>query len=74
MAHVTADVESRRGVSVEGKGRTEKIRIEQHSAAGMLWFIGWLFTIGYLHLPFWKAVLGLLVWPYYLGTAFTSLP
>ena len=49
--------------------RSEKIRIEQHSASGLLWFIGWLFTIGYLHLPFGKALLGLVVWPYYLGTA-----
>lgn len=48
---------------------TERIRIEQHSAIGMLWFAGWLFTIGYLHLSFWKGVLGLIVWPYYLGVA-----
>jgi hypothetical protein len=35
---------------------------------GPLWFIGWLFTIGYVHLPFWKAVLALVIWPYYLGS------
>jgi hypothetical protein len=28
----------------------ERIRIEQHGAMGGLWFGGWLFTIGYLHL------------------------
>jgi hypothetical protein len=38
----------------------EKIRIEQHSVSGTLWFAGWLFTIGYLHLTFWKGVLALL--------------
>jgi len=40
------------------------------TALGPLWFIGWLFTIGYLHLPFfWKGVLALIIWPYYLGRA-----
>ena len=37
--------------------------------AGVIWFIGWLFTIGYLHLTFWKGVLALIIWPYYLGRA-----
>ena len=45
----------------------EKIRIEQHSFAGGLWIIGWLFTIGYLKLSFWKGVLAIIIWPYYLG-------
>jgi hypothetical protein len=47
----------------------ERIRIEQHSFAGALWFGAWLFTIGYLHLPFFKALLAIVVWPYYLGVA-----
>lgn len=34
-----------------------------------LWCIGWLFTIGYLKLTFWKAVLALVIWPYYIGVA-----
>ena len=40
------------------------------AAVGPLWFIGWLFTIGYLKLAFWKGVLALVVWPYYLGVFF----
>jgi hypothetical protein len=36
-------------------------------AAGMLWFGGWLFTIGFAKLVWWKALLGLVVWPYFLG-------
>lgn len=47
--------------------RVERIRIEQHSVAGMLWFGAWLFTVAFLKLPFLKAALALLVWPYYLG-------
>lgn len=50
-----------------GGTRGQKIRIEQHSAVGMLWCAAWLFTIGFLHLHFWKAVLAIVVWPYYLG-------
>ncbi len=37
---------------------------------GGLWFVGWLFTIGFLQLAFWKGVLALVVWPYYLGVFF----
>ncbi len=37
--------------------------------AGALWVIGWLFTIGYLHLVWWKIILGIVVWPLYLGWA-----
>jgi len=36
--------------------------------AGMLWFGGWLFTIGFANLVWWKAILGLVIWPYFLGT------
>lgn len=36
---------------------------------GPLWFIGWLFTIGFADLTFWKAVLALILWPFYLGNA-----
>lgn len=51
----------------------EKIKIEQHSLGGMLWFVGWLFTIGFLQLSFWKGILALVVWPYYLGTTVATL-
>ena len=37
--------------------------------AGTLWFIGWLFTIGFAQLVWWKAVVGVLAWPYFLGVA-----
>ena len=51
----------------------EKIRIEQHSVGGLLWFAGWLFTIGLLNLSFWKGAAALFVWPAYLGYAFGPL-
>ena len=49
----------------------EKIKIEQHTASGSMWFAGWLFTIGYLQLPFVKGLLAIILWPYYIGTALT---
>lgn len=41
--------------------------IAHQDAFGALWTIGWLFTIGYLRLSFWKGVLALIIWPYYIG-------
>lgn len=51
----------------------ERIKIENHTFSGGLWFAAWLFTIGFLQLSFWKAVLALIVWPYYLGTFFRMM-
>jgi len=48
----------------------EKIRIEQHSSIGLLWIGGWLFTLGYLKLTFWKGVFAIFIWPDYLGVTF----
>jgi hypothetical protein len=36
--------------------------------AGAFWFAGWLFTIGFANLVWWKIILGIVVWPYFLGT------
>lgn len=51
----------------------DKIRIEQHGGLGIVWFAGWLFTIGYLDLSFWRGVLALVIWPYDLGAALGAL-
>lgn len=53
--------------------RSERIQIEQHSSAGLLWIAAWLFTVGFLEIGFWKGVLALLIWPYYLGSALNYL-
>lgn len=45
------------------------VQITQHSGLGLAWFAGWLFTIGYLHQGFWQGLLGLFVWPYFVGVA-----
>ena len=48
------------------------IKIEKHSSVGLLWCAGWLFSIGFLKLGFWKGVLALLIWPYFLGAHFAA--
>ncbi len=48
------------------------IKIEHHSSLCILWFIGWLFSIGFLKLQFWYGVLALLAWPYFLGAHFAE--
>ncbi|MCB1517995.1 MAG: hypothetical protein KDJ19_10335 [Hyphomicrobiaceae bacterium] len=44
--------------------------VVQNGSVGMLWFAGWLFSIGFLKLGFWQGLLGLIVWPYFLGSHF----
>jgi len=45
----------------------EKIKIENQSFTAFSWFAAWLFTIGFLKLTFWKGVLAMIAWPYFLG-------
>jgi len=51
---------------MQGFGRGD-MHIESGGGLGILWIMGWLFTIGYLKLSFGKGLLALIVWPYYLG-------
>jgi hypothetical protein len=39
------------------------------TGVGMVWFAGFLFTLGFLHLTGWKIFFALFGWPYYLGVA-----
>lgn len=52
----------------------QRIRIEQHSGVGLIWLAGWLFTIGYLDLSFWRGVLAIILWPYFVGADPAFLP
>lgn len=45
------------------------VKVRNAGTAAPIWFIGWLFSIGYLHLVLPKALYALLLWPYYLGVA-----
>ena len=37
------------------------------SAGVFFWFAGWLFTIAFANLVWWKIILAIVVWPFYLG-------
>lgn len=52
----------------------ERIKVTQHSSLGGAWLAGWLFTIGYLQLNFWMGLLGLVLWPYFLGAHLVPHP
>jgi len=45
----------------------EKIKVQNQSFTAFSWFAAWLFTIGFLGLSFWKGVLALILWPYFIG-------
>lgn len=51
----------------------QHIKVEHHTLSGGVWIAAWLFTIGYLQLSFWKGVLAVVLWPYFLGAHFTAL-
>jgi hypothetical protein len=51
----------------------KKIKIEQHGFTMFSWFAGWLFTIGFLHLTFWKGLLAIILWPYDIGVAVSEM-
>ena len=37
--------------------------------AGAFWFAGWLFTWAFANLVWWMVILGIVIWPFYLGQA-----
>lgn len=47
--------------------KTSRLRIVQDPSFGGFWCAAWLFTIGFLHLGFWKGVIAIALWPYYIG-------
>ncbi len=47
-----------------------KVKVHSDSGMGIFWFIGWLFTIGFLHLALPRAIYAIILWPWYLGRFF----
>lgn len=58
---------SERGHENKAEPRAKSSAGTPPHGAGMLWFGGWLFTIGFAKLVWWKALIGFVVWPYFLG-------
>jgi hypothetical protein len=53
---------------MESTGKSGTVQVDT-GLIGVIWFIGWLFTIAFAKLVWWQAALGLVIWPYYLGQA-----
>lgn len=51
------------------KSRSKQSVILVSRPMGTLWFAAWLFTISFAHLVWWKALLAIVLWPYFLGLA-----
>lgn len=52
------------------KARWLNINVHQDALpAWSVWFILWLFTVGYAKLGFFTSLAALFVWPYFLGMA-----
>ncbi len=60
-------IERKTHLTDEKKEKTKSC--DNATIVGPVWFMGWLFTIAFAKLTFWKAVLALIIWPYYLGAA-----
>jgi hypothetical protein len=43
--------------------------VRVQSGVGLVWLMGYLFTIGYTRPDWWHILLGILLWPYQLGMA-----
>ena len=50
-------------------GSETRVRVETVSVTGGLWFIGWLFTIGFAQLSLGQAIIAVIGWSYFLGVA-----
>ena len=55
--------------SEDKQDKPKIIRVDAGSFVGGIWLIGWMFTIAFAKLLWWQALLGLVIWPYYLGLA-----
>lgn len=63
LSHAPSERAERRAKAAAGAGAARS------QTAGTIWFAGWLFTIGFAKLVWWKALLAVVLWPYFLGLA-----
>jgi hypothetical protein len=56
--------------ATEGRSTRSVVRVDTSGFIFILGVWAWLFSIGYLHLTFWRGVLAIILWPYDLGVHF----
>ena len=54
-------------MSSEMKPKT--VHVQSGSLAGVFWSAGWMFTIAFAKLIWWKALLSIIIWPWFLALA-----
>ena len=47
-------------------------KVEVAGIIGPVWFMGWLFTLGFLNVSFFQGLLAIFIWPYYIGNFLSS--
>ena len=52
------------------ESKSIRVNVKSSGELGLVWFMGWLFSIGFLHLALPRALYAIVVWPYYLGKFF----
>ena len=50
-------------------GTKSNVSCENPAFIGTIWFVGWMFTIGFAKLVWWKAIIAVVLWGYFLGAA-----
>jgi len=45
------------------------VRPSARDAVSPFWSAGWMFTVGFAKLVWWKAALAIVLWPYFLAIA-----
>jgi len=58
-----------RGSPREEDTMGERPVVQVQSGVGLVWLMGYMFTIGYTRPDIWHILLGIILWPYQLGMA-----
>jgi acyl-coenzyme A synthetase/AMP-(fatty) acid ligase len=56
-------------MSPETEPKPKTVHVSSGSMAGAFWTAGWMFTIAFAKLIWWKALLAFVIWPWYLALA-----
>jgi hypothetical protein len=64
---MTQSITIQRTAAAENSAAPKKTVVHNTTHIAGFWFAGWLFAIGFCKLVWWKALLALVLWPYFLG-------
>ena len=67
LAYCGAASDKEKEGSMGSETKASPTRVD--AGMGIFWLIGWLFTVAFAKLVWWQAILGLVIWPYFLGVA-----